>query len=188
MIDVRETPIETFTPTGIRTTGGHTDLGSVVLATGFDAVTGAALRMGIQGTNERTLNEHWAEGPRTYLGLMVNGFPNLFLAGGPLSPTVIYSTILGLEKHVEWISSCIAHLRENGRTEIDPREDSEQSWVDETAAFAAMTLHPKTDSWWMGANVPGKPRVFMSYLGGGPRYFQACDQETASGYEGFTLR
>lgn len=187
LVDVRQTPIDRFVPAGIRTHGSDHVFDSVVLATGFDAVTGALLRMGIRGAGGRTLEQHWAKGPRTNLGLTVHGFPNLFMVSGPQTPTAISNAVLAIEDNVEWITNCIGYLRKNGIDRIEPTREAEQGWVERTTRLAARTLLPQADSWWMGANVPGKPRVCMVYVGGGPRYRDACQQVAAAGYDGFTL-
>jgi len=187
LVDLRSTPIERVTAAGVRTSDSEHELDDIVLATGFDAMTGPLLRMNLTGRNGTPLAERWADGPRTYLGLMVHGFPNLFLITGPQSPSVLYNMPLAIEDHVDWIADCITHLREQGSASIEPTPDAEDGWVAETAQLAGNTLLPRTDSWYMGANVPGKPRVCMVYLGGAPTYRQICSDVVAKGYEGFAL-
>ncbi|GHG99056.1 flavin-containing monooxygenase [Streptomyces rubradiris] len=187
LVDLRTTPIETITPRGIRTSDGEHDLDMIVFATGFDALTGSQLAIDIVGKGGVTLRERWAEGPRSYLGLVSAGFPNLFTVLGPLSPSVLTNIAVSLEQQVEWITDCIAHLRRNGVTEIDALPDAEAGWGVHVAEVAARTLYPAVDSWYTGANVPGKPRVFLAYAGGLDRYREECDTVARNGYTGFAL-
>jgi cyclohexanone monooxygenase len=187
LVDLRSTPIERVTQTGIRTSDADRELDDIVLATGFDAMTGPLLRLNLRGRDGLPLLERWTHGPRTYLGLMVHGFPNLFLITGPQSPSVLYNMPLAIEDHVDWIADCITHLRQRGSGWIEPTADAEAGWVAETAELAGATLLPRTDSWYMGANVPGKPRVCMVYLGGAPAYRQICAEVVSKNYAGFAL-
>ena len=188
LVDVRAAPIEAFTPTGIRTRDAAYELDIVVFATGFDAMTGPLLRMDIRGRDDLSLAEAWQAGPRNYLGLQVTGFPNLFTVTGPGSPSVLCNMPVAIEQHVEWITDCIAHMRAHGLERIEPRADAMQHWVEQVNAAANATLLPQVQhSWYLGANVPGKPRVFMPYAGGMARYREICDGIAANGYEGFTL-
>ncbi|MGR3938883.1 flavin-containing monooxygenase [Streptomyces sp. BRA346] len=187
LVDLRTTPIETITPRGIRTSDGEHVLDTIVFATGFDALTGSQLAIDIVGKGGVTLRERWADGPRNYLGLASVGFPNLFTLLGPLSPSVLTNIAVSLEQQVEWITDCIAHLRRNGLTEIDVAPGAEADWGVRVAEIAARTLYPAADSWYTGANVPGKPRVFLAYAGGLDRYREECDAATRSGYTGFIL-
>jgi len=187
LVDLRSTPLQHVTPTGVRTSDTEHLMDDIVLATGFDAMTGPLLRMNVTGRDGAPLGEHWRHGPRTYLGLMVHGFPNLFLITGPQSPSVLYNMPLAIEDHVDWIADCITHLRERGSASIEPTAEAEADWVAETAQLASATLLPRTDSWYMGANVPGKPRVCMVYLGGAPAYQQICADVVAKDYAGFAL-
>ncbi|MEA2839727.1 MAG: hypothetical protein QOF41_1057 [Methylobacteriaceae bacterium] len=187
LIDIRKTPIEALTPNGVQTRDAHYLVDSVVFATGFDAMTGALLNIDIRGRDGQTLRQKWEAGPRTYLGLAIAGFPNLFLVTGPGSPSVLSNMIVSIEQHVDWIAGCIAHLRENGRERIEPTVAAEDSWVDHVNEVGHMTLYPQANSWYMGANVPGKPRVFMPYIGGVGVYRQKCDEVAANGYEGFVI-
>ncbi|MEU8786630.1 NAD(P)/FAD-dependent oxidoreductase [Streptomyces sp. NPDC048637] len=187
LVDLRTTPIETITPRGIRTADGEHTLDAIVFATGFDALTGSQLAVDIVGKGGVTLREKWADGPRNHLGLVSAGFPNLFTVLGPLSPSVLSNIAVSLEQQVEWITDCIAHLRTNGLTEIDAAPGAEEDWGAHVAELAARTLYPATASWYTGANVPGKPRMFLAYTGGLDRYREACDAAAHSGYTGFVL-
>ncbi|HEX4775822.1 MAG TPA: cyclohexanone monooxygenase, partial [Acidimicrobiia bacterium] len=187
LVDVRATPIVAITPAGVRTSEREYALDALVFATGFDAMTGPLLGVDITGRDGRSLREKWAAGPRTYLGLMSAGFPNLFTVTGPGSPSVLVNMLVAIEQHVDWIAACIAHLREHDVAAIDATPDAEDEWVDHVNQLAGYTLFPTANSWYMGANVPGKPRVFMPYVGGLPRYSSVCDDVAANGYRGFTL-
>ncbi|MEV0375702.1 NAD(P)/FAD-dependent oxidoreductase [Streptomyces sp. NPDC050636] len=187
LVDLRTTPIETITPQGIRTSEGEHALDAIVFATGFDALTGSQLAFDIVGKGGVTLREKWADGPRNYLGLVSAGFPNLFTVLGPLSPSVLTNIAVSLEQQVEWITDCIAHLRSNGLTEIDAVPRAEADWGARVAELAAQTLYPAAASWYTGANIPGKPRVFLAYAGGLDRYREECDAVAQSGYTGFAL-
>lgn len=187
LVDVRRSPIVEITPTGIRTTDAHYECDSIVFASGFDAMTGAVLAVDIRGTDNLELQKKWADGPRTYLGIGIAGFPNLFMITGPGSPSVLSNMMVSIEQHVEWISDCIEFLRARGIATIEPSRDAEDAWVGHVGELASGTLYPKADSWYVGANVPGKPRVFMPYVGGVGVYRQKCDEVAANEYEGFTL-
>ncbi len=187
LVDVRADPIERITPTGIRlkSGAGHA-LDVIVFATGFDAMTGALLRMGITGRDGLSLADAWSAGPRTCLGLQVAGFPNMFTVTGPGSPSVLTNMPVAIEQHVEWITACIAEMRARGVATIEPSEDACDRWVEHVNDVANATLMPQAGhSWYLGANVPGKPRVFMPYAGGMPAYRRICDEVAARGYEGF---
>ena len=186
LVDIRDDPIEEITPTGLRTRGDAYALDAIVFATGFDAMTGALLSVDIRGRGGRPLAEKWAAGPRTYLGLGVAGFPNLFTITGPGSPSVLSNMIPSIEQHVEWIADCMAWLRERDVACIEATADAEEAWVLHVNEVAGETLFPTCNSWYLGANVPGKPRVFMPYLGF-PPYVEKCDEVAAKGYEGFAL-
>jgi cation diffusion facilitator CzcD-associated flavoprotein CzcO len=186
LVDLRETPIEAITPTGIRTTAGEHALDAIVYATGFDAMTGALLRVDITGRDGRTLQDAWAAGPRTYLGLGVEGFPNLFTITGPGSPSVLTNMLVSIQQHVEWIADCIAYLDEEGYTTIEASLDAQDAWVDFVNSVAGFTLFPTCNSWYLGANVPGKTRVFMP-LPGFPTYVEQCERVAEEGYSGFVL-
>ncbi len=188
LVDVRADPIEAITPSGIRTGKAEYPLDIIVFATGFDAMTGPLLRMDIQGRDGQTLNGAWSAGPRNYLGLQVAGFPNLFTITGPGSPSVLCNMPVPIEQHVEWIAGCIAHMRARGLERIEARPEAMDNWVAEVNAAANATLLPQAHhSWYLGANVPGKPRVFMPYAGGMAHYRKICDDVAANGYEGFVF-
>ncbi len=185
LVNLKETPIERVTPTGVVTTDETFEFDALVFATGFDAMTGTLLAMDIQGPGGRTLKDAWAEGPKAYLGLAVNGFPNLFLVTGPGSPSVLSNMINSIEQHVEWIERCLVWMRGEGLTRIEADGATQEAWVAHVRRVADKTLFPRAASWYMGANIPGKPRVFMPYIGSG--YRKKCDDVAAAGYEGFHL-
>ena len=187
LVDLRADPIEEITERGVRTAAEEHALDVIVFATGFDAMTGALLKMDIRGRDDRSLRDKWADGPRSYLGLQVAGFPNLFTITGPGSPSVLSNMPVSIEQHVEWISDCITHLRDTGGTTIEATTDAEDAWVDHVAEIADLTLFSKANSWYLGANIPGKKRVFMPYVGGVANYRQRCDEVVARGYEGFAI-
>lgn len=188
LVDVRAEPIDRITSRGIRTQDAEYPLDTIVFATGFDGMTGSLLRMDIRGRDGLSLAKVWAAGPRNYLGLQVAGFPNLFTVTGPGSPSVLCNMPVAIEQHVEWITDCIAHMRKNGLKRIEPRDEAVDSWVAQVNAAANATLLPQAKhSWYLGANVPGKPRVFMPYAGGMAHYRKICADVAARNYEGFTL-
>ena len=188
LVDIRADPIERITPRGIRTRDAEYPLDVIVFATGFDGMTGSLVRMDIRGREGLSLAKAWAAGPRNYLGLQVAGFPNLFTITGPGSPSVLCNMPVAIEQHVEWITDCIGHMRKHGLKRIEPRDEAVDSWVAQVNAAAAATLLPQaTHSWYLGANVPGKPRVFMPYAGGMAHYRKICADVAARNYEGFTL-
>jgi cation diffusion facilitator CzcD-associated flavoprotein CzcO len=188
LVDVRAEPIEQITPRGIRTSDAEYPLDIIVFATGFDGMTGSLLRMDIRGRDGLSLAKAWAAGPRNYLGLQVAGFPNLFMVTGPGSPSVLCNMPVAIEQHVEWITDCIAHMRDHGLKRIEPSNEAVDSWVAEVNAAAEATLLPQAKhSWYLGANVPGKPRVFMPYAGGMAHYRKICADVAARNYEGFRL-
>jgi cyclohexanone monooxygenase len=188
LVDVRKHPIERITPNGIETTNQSYPLDAIVFATGYDAVTGALLSIdiGVKGC-ATTLAEKWRTGPRTYLGVMTADFPNLFLITGPGSPSVLTNMISSIEQHVEWIADCLCFLRSNGLQRIEAERTSEDQWVDHVNSVAETTLFPRAASWYMGTNIPGKPRVFLPYIGGLGKYRAKCDEVARNGYEGFVL-
>jgi len=187
LVDVRSTPILEITPTGVRTTADEHALDAIVFATGFDAMTGPLLGPDITGAGGVALRDKWVAGPRTYLGIATAGFPNLFTITGPGSPSVLVNMAVAIEQHVDWVADCIAYLRDRGLASIDATVEAEDRWVDHVNEVANLTLFPHANSWYMGANVPGKPRVFMPYIGGLPRYTQVCDDVAADDYRGFAL-
>jgi cation diffusion facilitator CzcD-associated flavoprotein CzcO/acetyl esterase/lipase len=188
LVDVSGAPIVRVTAGGIETTNAEYELDVIVFATGFDAMTGALLDVDIEGREGRSLKDKWADGPRTYLGLATAGFPNLFLVTGPGSPSVLSNMVLSIEQHVDWIADCIGHLRERALDTIEATPEAEGGWVAHVAEVAAATLFPRAGSWYVGANIPGKPRVFMPYLGGVGAYRTHCESVAANGYQGFVQR
>jgi cyclohexanone monooxygenase len=186
LVDVSETPIEAITPRGVRVAGTDYEVDAIVFATGFDAMTGALLAVDIRGTGGRTLRDKWAEGPRTYLGVGTAGFPNLFIITGPGSPSVLANMVPAVEQHAHWIADCLVYLREHDIARIDAEPAAEDAWVGHVNDVANLTVFPSCNSWYLGANVPGKPRVFMPYIGF-PTYVAKCNEVAAKGYEGFAL-
>jgi cation diffusion facilitator CzcD-associated flavoprotein CzcO len=184
LVDLRDTPIEAITERGIRTSGGEHDLDAIVYATGFDAMTGSIARVDIRGRDGQPLADAWSAGPRTYLGLGVAGFPNLFTITGPGSPSVLTNMMESIQQHVEWVTRCIADLRSDGQQTIEATTEAQDQWVDYVNAIASFTLFPTCNSWYLGANVPGKTRVFMPLLGF-PLYVEQCNDVVANGYRGF---
>jgi cyclohexanone monooxygenase len=159
----------------------------IVYATGFDALTGPLEALGVRGRGGQSLSDAWRDGPRTYLGVAVPGFPNLFTITGPGSPSVLSNMPVSIEQHVEWIGDCLDWLRERGGEVIEPTGQAAADWTDHVQQVASRTLHPKAASWYMGANIPGKPRTFLPYIGGVGAYRDRCTAVAASGYEGFTV-
>jgi cation diffusion facilitator CzcD-associated flavoprotein CzcO len=190
LVDLRAAPIGAVTPSGIYTDQRSYDLDVIVYATGFDAMTGALSRIDIRGRDGLSLGEFWAtEGPLSYLGLAVAGFPNLFTIQGPGSPSAATNFVAALEQHVDWIGDCITHLRSNGIRTIEALSTAQQEWIDHTTSLVAPTVlvHPSCNSWYNGGNVPGKKRMYMGYTGGIPEYRRRCDEIAAAGYAGFKL-
>jgi len=187
LVDVRNAPIEEITPTGIKTRDAEYELDVIIFATGFDAITGSLLKIDIRGRGGVTLQQKWAEGPRTYLGITTAGFPNLFMITGPQSPSVLTNMPMAIEQHVEWIAACIQELRSRGAVSIEATPEAEQRWVYHANEVASRTLYPQADSWYVGANIPGKPRMVMPCTGGLGPYRKICDEVAAKGYEGFAV-
>jgi cation diffusion facilitator CzcD-associated flavoprotein CzcO len=187
LIDLRCTPIEAVTPQGLRTSDASFELDSIVFATGFDAMTGALTKIDIRGNGGAALKEKWSSGPRTFLGIMTAGFPNLFTITGPGSPSVLSNMVVAIEQHADWIASCLTYLRERQLVKIEATEQAENEWVAHVNEVANATLYPRANSWYVGANVPGKPRVFMPYIGGFGSYSEKCDEVAEKGYAGFAL-
>src|SRR5439155_2065226 len=175
LVDLRKTPIEAITPHGVRTQAEEYVLDSLVFAIGFDAMTGALLGIDIRGRAGQSLRDKWAAGPRTYLGLTIAGFPNLFAITGPGSPSVLSNMIVSIEQHVDWIADCIIYMREHAHATLDATVEAQDTWVAHVNEVGHQTLYPRANSWYMGANVPGKPRIFMPYIGGVGTYRQICD-------------
>jgi cation diffusion facilitator CzcD-associated flavoprotein CzcO len=188
LVNLRAEPIERITATGVKTSKGEYPLDIIVFATGFDAMTGPLFNLNIAGRDGLGLRDVWREGPRSYLGLQVVGFPNLFTVTGPGSPSVLTNMPVAIEQHVEWITRCIADMRAAGQTRIEAKPDAVDDWMVQVQEVADRTLFTKTlHSWYLGANVPGKPRVFMPYIGGMAKYRRICDEVAEKGYEGFAL-
>jgi len=187
LVDIKSNPIEEILPNGLRTTVGAYEFDALVLATGFDAMTGSVAKIDISGRNGVALNQKWAEGPKTYLGLMSAGFPNLFIITGPGSPSVLSNMIVSIEQHVDWIADCLNRMRARGLHVIEAERGAEERWVAHVNEVAYGTLYPQANSWYMGANIPGKPRIFMPYIGGVGVYRRICNEIAAKGYEGFVL-
>jgi cation diffusion facilitator CzcD-associated flavoprotein CzcO len=187
LVDVRKSPIEEITPGGLRTKDAEYELDVIVFATGFDAMTGSLFQLNIRGKNGQALKQKWAHGPRTYLGLMTAGFPNLFMITGPGSPSVLSNMTVSIEQHVEWITDCIRSMLEHNFTHVEPEVEAEEAWVAHVNELANQTLYPLANSWYIGANIPGKPRIFMPYVGGVGNYRIKCQEVVEKGYEGFTF-
>ena len=185
LVDLRQEPISTITETGVETSERTFEFDDLVYATGFDAMTGAIVAVDIAGRDGVQLADRWADGPRTYLGLMSVGFPNLFMVTGPQSPSVLSNMAVSIEQHVDWICDAIGAMRERGDVEMEPTEAAEDGWVRHATDYADITLFPRANSWYMGANVPGKPRVTLPYVGGVDRYRGICAEVVAQGYVGF---
>ncbi|MCV7174961.1 NAD(P)/FAD-dependent oxidoreductase [Mycolicibacterium sphagni] len=187
LISVRRTPITSIDGTGINTSDAHVDLDAIVFATGFDALTGSLGKIDIVGRAGERLRDDWSAGPRSYLGLGDDGFPNLFVVTGPGAPAVLANMVLHAESHVDWIAEAIAYLDAHGYTGIEATPEAVENWLAELNQRAANTLFPKANSWYLGANIPGKPRVFMLFIGGFGAYNDICAQVAADGYRGFEL-
>jgi len=187
LVDVKAAPITGITPNGLQTTQGEYALDAIIFATGFDAMTGALMAIDVRGSNGASLRERWAAGPRTYLGLAVSGFPNMFIIAGPGSPSVLSNMVHSIEVHVDWITAALKKARADNIQRIDATPQAEDGWVAHVNEVAAKTLYPRGNSWYVGANLPGKPRVFMPYVGGIPAYQRTIDGVAAKNYEGFVL-
>jgi cyclohexanone monooxygenase len=187
LVDIRSSPIEEILPRAVRTKARDYEIDALVMATGFDAMTGSVAKIDIRGRHGLTLNQKWAEGPKTYLGLMSEGFPNLFIITGPGSPSVLSNMIVSIEQHVDWIADCIAFMRDRGLDIMEAKKEAEDKWVAHVNEVAHTTLYPQANSWYMGANIPGKPQIFMPYIGGVGVYRQICNDVAANGYEGFAM-
>ena len=187
LVDIKSSGIDAILPNAVRVGGKDYEVDALVLATGFDAMTGSVAKIDIVGRDGKTLNQKWAEGPRTYLGLMSSGFPNLFVITGPGSPSVLSNMIVSIEQHVDWIADCIGFMRDRGFAAMEAERDAEDKWVAHVNEVAHGTLYPQANSWYMGANIPGKPRIFMPYIGGVGVYRQICNDIAAKGYEGFAM-
>lgn len=184
LVDINKEPIECLTKGGVRTASTEYAFDVVVFATGFDAMTGTLLRIDIRGKRGQTLQQKWAEGPKTYLGLTTAEFPNMFMISGPGSPSVLTNMIVSIEDHVDWIATCLEYMEEHDFQSINADSTAEEEWVAYVNAIAGMTLYPSCNSWYLGANIPGKPRVFMPHVGF-PNYVQRCDEVVNNNYQGF---
>src|SRR5215472_4283126 len=187
LVDLHRTPIVAITETGIDTAAESIDFDAIVYATGFDAMTGPLVSVDITGANGVTLKDKWADGPATYLGLMTAGFPNLFMITGPQSPSVLSNMVVSIEQHVDWVADCLQRLRAGNLDRIEPTPLADAGWVQHNRDCAEITLYPRANSWYMGANVPGKPRVFLPYIGGVDGYRRACQEVAENGLIGFRL-
>src|ERR1700738_5305555 len=187
LVDIKSNPIEEILPNAVRTGERDYEVDALVLATGFDAMTGSVAKIDISGRNGQTLNQKWGGGAKTYLGLMRVGLPHLFIITGPGSPSVLSNMIVSIEQHVDWIADCIGYMRERALDHMEDSKDAEDKWVAHVNEVAQLTLYPQANSWYMGANIPGKPRIFMPYIGGVGVYRQICNDIAAKGYEGFVM-
>ena len=187
LVDLQSTPITRLVPTGVETTESLHEFDAIVFATGFDAMTGPLLAPEIFGNDGKTLRDEWSAGPRTYLGLTTHGFPNMFMITAPGSPSVMTNMIVSIEQHVDWSCEVISWMAEHGVQQLDPDLEAQDAWVDHVNEIANFTLFPKGNSWYLGANVPGKPRVFMPYIAGVGPYREICDGVASDNYRGFTF-
>ncbi|MBT5913129.1 MAG: NAD(P)/FAD-dependent oxidoreductase [Rhodospirillaceae bacterium] len=185
LVDVKSAPIQEITPNGIKTTESEYQLDAIAFATGFDAMTGAIKEIDVRVDGGTTIEEQWDSGPRTYLGLMVAGLPNMFMITGPQSPGVKSQMILSIEWHINWVANCLSYMRDNNHTRVVAEVEAQQQWVDHVREVADSTLYPLANSWYMGANIPGKARVFMPYVAGVEAYTKECNRVTQNGYQGF---
>lgn len=187
LVDVSDTPIDRVVPNGVLVGDITHEANAVIFATGYDAMTGAMAKMHICGRDGLVLRDKWGEGPSSYLGIAVQGFPNLFTINGPGSPSALVNMVTGIEHHVDWIADCITHLKDTGSSAIEVEKRAEEAWVKHNREVGNASLRSACDSWYMGANVPGKPRVFMPYLGGFPAYAEKCETVVRNGYDGFAI-
>ncbi len=185
LVDISEKPIQRITREGLIVNGREFEFDSIVFATGFDAMTGTLFNVDIRGRNDLALKEKWYAGPRTYLGLMSEAFPNLFMITGPGSPSVKSNMLVSIEQHVDFVTESIIYMREHGLELMEPDVAAEDDWVDHVQEAANKTLFPRANSWYMGANIPGKPRLFMPYIGGVGTYRRICEEVVADNYKGF---
>ena len=187
LVDIKSAPIKALTDQGLMTEEANYEFDILIYATGFDAFTGSLYKMGIQGRDGLSLQDYWSEGPRTYLGISVHGFPNMFTVTGPQSPSVLSNMPVSIECHCEWIAACIGDMNKQNVAEIEADINHENNWIKHTMELADSTLFPQANSWYMGANIPGKPRVFMVYVGGCGPYRELIFDIASKGYEGFKL-
>ena len=187
LVDIRHSPIQEITPRGIQTDDQEFEFDMIVFATGFDAMTGTFFKMDIRGRDGLPLKEKWSEGPKTYLGLQTAGFPNMFMITGPGSPSVLSNMPVSIEQHIDWIADLLQHMREHDIKSVEAEADAEKAWVVHVNEVAEPTMFMQANSWYLGANIPGKPRVFMPYVGGVGTYRKKCNEVADNGYEGFIL-
>ena len=188
LVDVSETVIDEILPEGVRVGEAVYEVDAIVLATGFDAMTGALKRIDIRGVEDASLRDLWEDAPRAYLGLAISKFPNMFIITGPGSPSVLTNMIPSIEQHVDWITDCLAHMRKQGVSRIEPDAEAQEQWVAHVNEIADLSMRATCSSWYLGSNIEGKPRVFMPYIGGFPAYVRKCDEIAAAGYTGFSFR
>jgi len=187
LVDIRHSPIKEITPNGIRTEDQDFEFDMIVFATGFDAMTGSYFKMDIRGKNDLSLKDKWSAGPKTYLGLQVAGFPNLFMITGPGSPSVLSNMPMSIEQHIDWIANLLQYIRKHHIKSVEAGVDAETAWVAHVNEVAEPTMYVLANSWYLGANIPGKPRVFMPYVGGLGNYRKKCNEVADTGYKGFIL-
>lgn len=188
LIDIKSSPIKMITNKGLTLSNDSSfEFDILIYSTGFDAFTGPLFNLNVVGRNRARLKDHWKNGPRTNLGIMSHGYPNFFMITGPQSPSVLFNMPLGIEQHVEWIANVIRHMELNNLSSIEPSYEQEEIWRKIVEDTANATQYPKTETWYTGANIPGKPRSFMVYLGGGPAYKEICDDVEKNNYQGFSF-
>ena len=187
LVDLKKTPLTEITERGVRTSEAEYAVDDIVFATGFDAMTGSLAAVDIRGRAGLPLTDKWADGPVSHLGLQVAGFPNLYMITGPGSPSVLSNMMVSIEQHVDFVADTVAHAHARGDTVVESTAEAEQGWTDHVREVGDYTLYPQANSWYMGSNVPGKPRVFMAYIGGVGAYRAHCDQLAADGYPGFAF-
>jgi cyclohexanone monooxygenase len=187
LVDLKVNPIQSIVPEGILTAEGLFELDMLIYATGYDALTGALTKIDIQGLSGQKLTDKWSNGARAYLGLVVSDFPNMFTVTGPGSPGPLANMSMSIEQHINWITACIEYLHGNSLARIDANKEHEERWMSHVQEVVQKTLYEKANSWYRGANVPGKPQIFVPYLGGFGNYKQKCEDVARAGYEGFIL-
>ena len=185
LIDINQEPIKTLTEKTLKLKNIELDIDTLILSTGFDAMTGAINNINIVGENSKTLKDKWSSGPSSYLGLMVNGFPNLFTITGPGSPSVLTNMIPTIEQHVDWIAECIRYMKKRSYYSIEANLEAERSWVKFNEDSARNTLRYECKSWYLGSNVKDKQRIFLPFVGGLPAYIKKCEEIVKNSYEGF---
>jgi cyclohexanone monooxygenase len=188
LVDVKSDPITAITPSGVKTRDSEYPLDVLIFATGFDSGTGAMLSTDLRGRNNKRFADKWADGPLTYLGLMANDYPNMFMIAQPGSPSIRSQVLVSIEQHVDWIFDMLQHAREAGVVEIEASRAAEDAWTKHVSDVAAKSLFARADTQYVGANIPGKPRVYLAYLGGVGVYRKTCDTVRENGYEGFVLK